>query len=152
MNADERLMSDGLRYFFGVDEAIDGKCVSGRNGRFVRHLDKQRTGTAHFFFEQPGRGVLGGRLERVGADEFGEVFGFVRGSGADGTHFVEIDRESATRTLPCGFGAGQSSADDGDFGSHFVECLCAAAANVVSASPSTRMVSHSFITLAPSDS
>ena len=55
-------------------------------------------------------------LERVAADEFGEAVGLVRVRGADRAHFVESYVEAALGELPCGFGSGEASADDGDVG------------------------------------
>ena len=54
------------------------------------------------------------RLERVRANQFGEVLGLVRRSLPQRTHLVQIDFESSTRTLPRRFRSGQSSADDLD--------------------------------------
>ena len=57
-------------------------------------------------------GVLA--LERVGADEFGEVAGVVRRARRAGPHLDERDGDAARRELPRGLGAGETGTDDGD--------------------------------------
>jgi len=56
-------------------------------------------------------GIVGAKAVR--ADHFGQLVGFVRGSGiAAATHFAQPDVDSRFGELPSGFGAGEAAADD----------------------------------------
>ena len=75
---------------------------------------RKRIGAAQFLLEQPGRGGFGLALERVAADEFGEVGGLVRGGGAHGAHLVEVNFAAEAGGLERRFGASEASTDDLD--------------------------------------
>ena len=98
----------------GELDAVDGQGVAGGDGAGVGLGEQDGTGAAHLLLQQPGRGVLRLGLERVGADQFGEVGGLVRLGGAGGAHLVERDPAAERGGLQRGFGAGQTSADDLD--------------------------------------
>src|SRR5581483_11901700 len=68
VNPDQRFARKGVGDRGGKSCASDGQRVSGRNGTLPGDLDQQRSGAAHFFFQQPGRGVFAVGLEGVGAD------------------------------------------------------------------------------------
>ena len=62
----------------GELDAVHGEGVAGGDGTGVGFGEQDGTRTAHLLLEQPGRGVFGFGLERVRADQFGEVGGLVR--------------------------------------------------------------------------
>ena len=53
-------------------------------------------------------------FEGIAADEFGETVGLVRVRGADRTHFIKNDVDTALGELPGSFGAGETASGDGD--------------------------------------
>ncbi len=55
-------------------------------------------------------------FEGVGADEFAEVGGLVRGRHLHRAHLVEIDGDAAAGEDEGGFRAGKSGAEDGEEG------------------------------------
>jgi hypothetical protein len=91
----------------GELDAVDGEGVAGGDGGGVGVGEQEGAGAAHLLLEQPGRGVFGLGLERVGADEFGEVGGLVGFGGAVRAHLVEVDLAAAAGGLQGGFGAGE---------------------------------------------
>ena len=95
-------------------DAINGERVAGGDGGGVGCCEEKGVGAAHLLLEQPGCGVFGLRLEGVGADEFGEVSGLVCLRGAERAHLGECDVAAEGCGLVCGFGTGESSADDVD--------------------------------------
>ena len=113
-DANQRLALDGGGDSLGKLFAIDGQRVTGGNRGLARDLHQQRTGAAHLLFQQPGRGVLGVGLQRVGAHQLGKVRGLVRGRRAHRPHLEQLDRDAAAGALPGCFRAGQSGADDAD--------------------------------------
>ena len=113
-DTDQRLGGDGFGGEAGELQAIDGQGVPGGDSGAAGEFHEQRTGVAHLLLEQPGSGVFAVALERVGADQFGEEIGLMRGGVAQRAHLVEIDGEAAAGALPCGFGTGKAGADDAD--------------------------------------
>ena len=97
--------------------AVHGERVAGGDGGGVGGLQQKRVGAAHLLLQQPGRGVFGFGLEGVGADELGEVGGLVGFGGAQRAHLEESDVAAERGGLQCGFGAGESAADDVDLSS-----------------------------------
>ena len=105
-------------------DAVDGERVAGGDGGGVGCGEEERVGAAHLLLEQPGRGVFGLGLEGVGADELGEVGGLVRFGGAERAHLGERDVAAEGCGLECGFGAGESAADDVDRVSCWLRIRC----------------------------
>ncbi len=117
-SVDEGLGGDGGGDFAGEEVAIDGEGVTAGDAGFLGALKEEGVEAAKFLFEQPGGGGFGLALERVAADELGELVGLVRGGGLHGAHLVERAGEAAAGKLPGGFGAGESAADDVDVPGH----------------------------------
>ena len=69
--------------------------------------------------DRVGRGVVG--PERVGADQFGQMAGAVRGGLANRTHFMQHDRDAGLRRLPRRLRTGEAAADDVN-GTHAAAC------------------------------
>jgi hypothetical protein len=115
-NCNERFAREGVGDFGGEGDAVDGESMPGRNGAGAGKLEQQRSGAAHFLFEQPGRSVHAVGLQRVGADQFGEVGGLMGGRGARGAHLTEFDGDAAAGALPGGFRSGKAGTDDADAG------------------------------------
>ncbi len=88
----------------------------------------------HLLLEEPGGGVLGLRLEGVGADELGEVGGLVGLGGAIRTHLVEVYLAAEGGGLQGCFRASKTSSDYFDSFRQFASlppltCLCAKSSN-----------------------
>ncbi len=75
---DQRLARNGLGHFGRESRAVDRQCMSGGNGALARDLQQQRSRPPHFFFQQPGRGVLAVGFQGVRADQFREVRSLMR--------------------------------------------------------------------------
>jgi hypothetical protein len=112
MNRDQRLARNGLGHARGKRCAIDCQRMSGRHGAFSRDLHEQRSGAAHFFLQQPGRGVLGVGLQGIRADQFRKIPTLMRCGGAHRTHLEKVDGNAPARALPRRFRSRQSRADD----------------------------------------
>jgi hypothetical protein len=78
----------------------------------MRNADEQRSAATQLFFEKIRRGARLIGLERIRADDFGEVVGLMSGSRPRGTHLVQANFYPALGGLPGGFGARETSADD----------------------------------------
>ncbi len=98
----------------GEERAVDGEGVACGDGGRVGIGEQVAAGEAHLLLEQPGGGVLGLGLERVRADELGEVGGLVGLGGAVRAHLVEVDVVAGVGGVEGGFGAGEAAADDAD--------------------------------------
>ena len=98
----------------GELDAVNGEGVAGGNGGGVGLGEEDGAGAAHLLLEEPRRGVLRLGLERVGADQFGEVGGLVGLGGASGAHLVERDLAAEGCGLKRSLWASQSSADNPD--------------------------------------
>jgi hypothetical protein len=86
---DRGMARNGARDFCGEALAIDGESMTGRDTDAWRNLaDEQRACAAQFLFQQPGRGVLLIGFERIAANQFGKIGGFMRGGLAVRAHFV----------------------------------------------------------------
>src|SRR5262249_36183741 len=88
--------------------------MSCGNGSLACDLEKKRICAPHFFLQKPRGCVLAVGFQRVGANEFGEIRGLMRGSCALGAHLEEFHRNAATGTLPRRFRTGEAGADDAD--------------------------------------
>ena len=104
----------------GKDMAVDrqrGAC--GHFGGFGARHD-ERIQPPHFLMQQADGifvGIIG--TEAVGADQFGEAFGLVRGRHvATPAHFRQAHLDPRLRQLPRRFGPGQPAADD----MHLIVC------------------------------
>ena len=90
----------------GEFHSVDREGMAGGNGAGVG-LSEQEAGRRGASPASAARGgVFRLGLERVGADQLGEVRGLVRLSGADGAHLVEGDFAAESRGLESGFRAG----------------------------------------------
>src|ERR1700722_3483304 len=87
---------------------------------FAGNLQQQRAGAAHLFLQEPGSGVFGFRLQRIGADEFSKVSSLVSRSRSLRSHFEEFDIDAAPGTLPSRFRAGQTGTDNANESAHDV--------------------------------
>ena len=105
----------------GKAVAVDRQRAAGRHLVGVGRAHDQRAERAHLAVQQADRVVLGVvGAERVGADEFGEALGLVRGGGARRAHLVQHDRDAGVGDLPGGLAAGEAAADD-VHGTHFMQ-------------------------------
>ena len=105
------------RGFDGLREAvaIDGERASGRHLMRISALKDDRAEGAHLAMQDPdrvGRGVVGS--EGIRANQLGQMGSAVRGRRSNRPHFMQNHRNPGIRRLPCGFRAGQSSANDVD--------------------------------------
>ena len=98
----------------GEGNAVDCEGVSGGDGAGIGLGEQEAAGGAHLLLEQPGGGVFGLGFKGVGGDEFGEVAGLVGLGGAVRAHLEEVDEMAPGGGLECGFGAGETAADDAD--------------------------------------
>ncbi len=103
---------DAVGYAAGELDAVDGEGVAGGDGGGVGFGEEGRTGAAHLLLEEPGGGVFALGLERVGADELGEVGGLVGLGGAVRAHLVEVNFAAQRGGLEGGFGTGETAADN----------------------------------------
>lgn len=109
-----RILLDESGYFGRKLCAVDCEGVSGGNRRGVGCGEEEGVGSAHLLLEQPGSGVFRLGLQRVGADEFGEVGGLMSLGGASRAHLVESDLAAESSGLESGFRTRQSAANDSD--------------------------------------
>ncbi len=114
LNGDARVVFELFSDAAGELDAVDGEGVAGGDGGGVGCGEEEGVGAAHLLLEQPGRGIFGFGLEGVGADELGEVGGLVGFGGAERAHLGERDVAAEGGGLECGFGTGESAADDVD--------------------------------------
>ena len=104
------------RHRGGEAVAVDRERAAGRHLMRIAAAHDERAEAAHFLMQQADRiGLPLVGSERIGADEFGERLGLVRGGRLHRPHLVQHDRHAAARDLPCGLGAGQPAADDMDW-------------------------------------
>ena len=106
------MAADRVRHRFGEAVAIDRQRRAGRHAAPVGRAQHQRAEAPHFFFQQSDGVIELVATERVGADQFGETVGFVDRGRPDRPHFVQHHRHAGRSSLPGGFGAGQTAADD----------------------------------------
>ncbi len=117
MNGDAAFLFDGVGHPAGEFDPVDGQGVAGGHGARVRTGEQGAAGAAHFLLEQPGRGVFTLRLERVGADQLGEVGRLMCWRGAQRAvnhraHLVEVDLAASAGSHQGSLRAGQAAADD----------------------------------------
>ena len=112
MDGDARLGFDAGGYSLGKFHSIHGEGVSGGHSGGVGFGEQEAAGATHLLLQQPGSGVFRLGLERVGADQLGEVRGLVGLGGARGAHLVERDFAAEGRGLESSFRAGESAADN----------------------------------------
>ena len=112
---DKLAVSDLIGYILREKFAVDGERASGGYARGVRRLHNERAAPSHFFFEQSYRVRKSRRSQRIGADEFGKLFGSVRGGVFLRLHFVKFHENAAARRLPSRFTAGKTCAYNGYF-------------------------------------
>ena len=108
---DARMRFDRAGDFLRERDAIHRQRLTSGNARLFRRAKQQRIEAAQLFLEQPGCRWMLIALQRIAADQFGQAVGLVGVGRAHGPHFVERDIDAALRELPCGFGAGEASAD-----------------------------------------
>ncbi len=109
---DQRLGGDGRRHLVGEYIPVHGKRLPAWNARAGRHFEQQRTEPPQFFLEQPRRGGLGLRLERVAAHQLRQPVRLVRGRGPHRPHLVQHARQAPARDLPSRLGTRQARADN----------------------------------------
>ena len=114
----QRLPRDGVGHASGECNTIDGEGMSGRNGAFPRNIQQQRSRAPHFLFQQPGRGILGIRLQGVRADQFGEIGSLMRRCRPHGAHLEEFDGNTSPSALPRRFRPRQTRTNDFDATAH----------------------------------
>src|ERR1700733_8345775 len=133
------------------------------NGSLIGDAQKRRTRTPHLLLQEPGRRVWGLAFERVGANQFAEFDGPMRrgeprSTVDEGTHFMKVDFTAEAGRSQCGFGAGESTADDAnphcdpsDSASEkvFSARELSAPASFSNASPVTRTLRHVSMKSAP---
>ncbi|CAI8409756.1 MAG: Uncharacterised protein [Rhodospirillaceae bacterium] len=95
--------------------AVNGQRATGRDRVFVALGHDQRTRQAQLSVDHTdsiGLGVI--RAEGIGADQLGQLVGLVGVGGTNAliAHLVQDHALSGLRSLPRGFRAGQSAADD----------------------------------------
>ena len=95
--------------------AVNGQRAAGRNRVLVALGHDQRARQAQLGVDHTdgiGLGVI--RAEGVGADQLGELVGLVGVGGAHAfaSHLVQDHALTGLRSLPRGFRAGQTAADD----------------------------------------
>ncbi len=99
--------------------AIDRECAAGRHFMRIGGGEDERVEPPHLTMQDADRARL--RIvgaERIGADEFSEIAGLMRGRHADGAHFVQYDGQAVARDLPGRLRSCQSRADDVDGAAH----------------------------------
>ena len=93
--------------------AVNRQRTASRNLAGVAAGHDERTCKPHLGMKQPDRiglGVVG--TEGIGADQFGQPFGFVGIRPTHRAHFVQDDRHARLGDLPSGFRTGKSAADN----------------------------------------
>ena len=112
-DVDQRLAFERRGDGGGKAVAIDRERAAGRQLVGVGGVHHQRAEPAHLGVQEAdGAAVRIIGAERVRADEFGELPGFMRGGRAHRAHLVQHHGHAAARDLPGSLGAGEAAADD----------------------------------------
>src|SRR5690606_5365641 len=114
LDRDARMSGDQLRHPRREDVPIDRECGTGGNPRLFRRREEQRSERRHFRLEETMRIRRIGALERVGANQFRQPVGLVRGGAAYRTHLDERDVVASLRELPRRLTPREPASDDGD--------------------------------------
>ena len=124
------MLLNGARDLGGEGFAIDRERGAGGHAMLVGGAHDQRSERAHFLVEQADGIVLGiVGAKAVRADHLGEAVGLVRRRRvAAAAHFAEPHAQARLGELPCGFGPGESAADDVDVEGHRGAVIAAASA------------------------
>ena len=112
------MLRDALGDDLGEAFPIDRQRPTRRHGGLIGHAHDEGVEQAQFGFEEP-RGPIGQvAAQRVGADQFGQLIGRMRGRIADRTHFVQHHVDAAFGRLPRRFTSGESAANNNESSSH----------------------------------
>ncbi|QTK78486.1 hypothetical protein AT6N2_C0610 [Agrobacterium tumefaciens] len=109
----QRVTFQLFRHGFGKPVAVDGKRAAGRHLVSIGAGHDQRAGKPHFRMNDTDRirrRIVG--AEGIGTDQFRQRIALMCVRAAHAAHFMQNNGDTAFGNLPCGFRAGQSSADD----------------------------------------
>jgi hypothetical protein len=113
-DCDERMRGDRPRDLGGKTLAIDRQGGARRHTRVVRGAHDQRTKPPHLLLQQADGVIELVTAKGIAADELREAIRFVHGRRPQRAHLVEADGNARGGSLPRGFAACQTAADDGD--------------------------------------